>query len=125
VISLSGLTTSFTLTGPAGTRAEQTGAVTMTVTTNSPDGYQVTVQPATQDLTAPDTADVIPMSDLTVRQTGEAAFQSLAVPVLIHDQSGPSAPDGDLISTDFAIDMPFVQVATYTGTVDYIAMTNP
>ena len=50
-IALSALTSSFTLSGPPGTVAEQDGAVTMLVTTNSPAGYQVTVQPATPDLT--------------------------------------------------------------------------
>jgi len=105
-IALNNLTSSFTLAGLPGTDAEQDGAVTMTVTTNSPAGYQVTVQPATQDLTSSGSADTIPFGDLNVRETGQAIFQSLAVPVLVHDQSGPSDPDGDLISNDYQISVP-------------------
>ena len=41
-ISMSGLSPSFTLTGPPNSTVSQNGAVTMTVTSNS--GYSVTVQ---------------------------------------------------------------------------------
>jgi hypothetical protein len=45
--------------------------------------------------------------------------------VLVHDQSGPSAPDGDLISNDYAITVPDVQSGNYQGTLDYIASATP
>ncbi len=38
-ITLSGVTSSFTLTGPPNTTVSSEGAVTMTVATNSPGGY--------------------------------------------------------------------------------------
>jgi hypothetical protein len=124
-IALNNLTSSFTLTGPPGAVAQQNAAVTMLVTTNSPAGYQVTVQPATQDLTSSGGADTIPFGDLNVRETGQAIFQSLAVPVLVHHQSGPSAPDGDQISNDYQITIPNVQDGSYHGTLDYIATATP
>ena len=48
-------------------------------------------------------------------------FQPLTGPVLVHDQSGPSAPAGDLISNDYQITIPNVNNASYHGTLDYIA----
>jgi hypothetical protein len=124
-IALTNLTSSFTLAGPPGAVVQQNGAVTMLVTTNSPAGYQVTVQPATQDLTSSGSTDTIPFGDLNVRETGQAIFQSLAVPVLVHDQSGPSAADGDLISNDYKITVPNVRSGSYQGTLDYIAIATP
>ena len=124
-IAISGLTSSFTLAGRPGTDAEQDGAVTMMVTTNSPDGYQVTVQPATEDLTSATSSDTIPMGDLDVRGTVQDVFLPLTGPVLVHDQSGPSASDGDLISNDYQITIPNVRSASYQGTLDYIATANP
>lgn len=49
----------------------------------------------------------------------------ILVPVLVHDQSGPSAPAGDLISNDYAIDVPVVQSGSYRGQLDYIATATP
>jgi uncharacterized repeat protein (TIGR01451 family) len=125
VIAISGLTSSFTLTGLPGTRAEQDAAVTMTVTSNSPDGYQVTVQPATQNLTSGTSPDTIPFGDLNVRGTAQDIFQPLTGPVLIHDQNGPSAPGGDPIRNDYQITIPNVQDGTYHGTLNYIATATP
>jgi uncharacterized repeat protein (TIGR01451 family) len=124
-IAISRLTSSFTLAGLPGTDAEQDAAVTMMVTTNSPDGYQVTVQPATQDLTSATSSDTIPMGDLDVRGTVQDVFLPLTGPVLVHDQSGPSDPGGDLISNDYQITIPDVHSGTYQGTLDYIATANP
>jgi hypothetical protein len=124
-IAISGLTSSFTLTGVPGTNAEQDAAVTMTVTSNSPDGYQVTVQPATQNLTSSASTDTIPFADLDVRGTVQDIFQPLTGPVLIQQQSGPSAPGGDLIRNDYQITIPNVQDGTYHGTLNYIATATP
>ena len=124
-IALNDLTGSFALSGPPDTVAAQNGAVTMTVTTNSPAGYQVTVQAAAPDLTSAGSTDTISMGDVDVRGTGQARYQSLAAPVLVHQQSGPSALGGDLVSIDYAMDVPFVAPGTYTGTLDYIVATNP
>ena len=124
-IALNNLTSSFTLAGTPGAVDEQDGVVTMLVTTNSPAGYQVTVEPASPDLSSSGSGDTIPFGDLDVRETGQAIFQSLAVPVLVHDQSGPSDPDGDLISNDYQISVPDVRSGSYQGTLDYIATATP
>ena len=124
-IAISGLTSSFTLTGLPGTDAEQDAAVSMTVTSNSPDGYQVTVEPAAPDLTSSGSTDTIPFADLNVRGTVQDIFQPLTGPVLVQDQSGPSDPDGDLIRNDYQITIPDVQDGSYQGTLNYIATATP
>jgi uncharacterized repeat protein (TIGR01451 family) len=124
-IDLSSLTSSFTLSGPPGTIAEQNAAVTMLVTSNSPDGYQVTVQPDSQDLTAPGLTDTIPSSDLDVRGAATDTFLPLTGPVIVQNQDGPSAPDGDLIVNDYQITIPDVRSGAYQGTLDYIATATP
>ena len=124
-IAIGGLTSSFTLTGLPGTVAEQDAAVTMTVTSNSPDGYQVTVQPATQNLTSGTRSDTIPFADLNVRGTVQDIFQPLTGPVLVQERNGPSAPGGDLIRNDYQITIPNVQDGSYHGTLNYIATATP
>ncbi|MCW2865487.1 MAG: hypothetical protein JWP48_7195 [Actinoallomurus sp.] len=122
-IVLSELTPAFTLTGVPHTTATRAGAVTMTVVTNSPGGYNVTVQAATPALTAPETGASIPVNDLRVRETGTTVFQPLSAtaPVLTHNQTTPSALNGDPLSNDYQADIPFVPTGRYSGTLDYIA----
>jgi large repetitive protein len=122
-ITLSELTPAFTLTGVPHTIATRDGAVTMTVVSNSPSGYNVTVQAATPSLTTPETGASIPINDLRVRETGTTVFRPLSatVPVTTHTQTTPSALNGDPLSNDYQADIPFVPTGRYSGTLDYIA----
>ncbi len=122
-ITLSNLTSAFTLTGIPHTTAGQNGAVTMTVVTNDPSGYNVTVQAATPTLTSPATGAGIPVGDLGVRETGTSVFHPLsaAAPVTTHTQTTPSALNGDPLSNDYQVNIPFVPTGRYSGTLDYIA----
>jgi len=126
-ISLTGLSSSIVLSGLPGTTVHQLHAVTMTVITNSPSGYDVTVQATSSALTALGTTDTIPVSDLLVRESGETAYQPLSgtIPDLIHQQDGPSSPSGDLISNDYEINIPSVLSGTYSTSLTYIATTTP
>jgi hypothetical protein len=131
-IILSNLTPSFTLTGVPGDRPADIPAVTMDVFTNNTTGYTVTVQPATTNLVAasPNT-DVIPFSDLSVRETGTGAggWQALdpAAPVTVYSQETRSAASpGDHLSNDYEFNVPIPDVKSdiYSGVIDYIATTN-
>jgi large repetitive protein len=126
-LTLTDLTDSFGLTGVPGDRVERTGAVTMTVTTNSAGGYAVTVQPASAELrpeTGSPNTDSIPISELEMRRNGEANFVPMSTgPVLVHAQDRPSAPGGDAVSSDYAMTVPFVRPDTYSTVLDYIAVT--
>lgn len=125
--SPSDLISSFTLSGEPGGTATQDGAVTMTVTTNSTDGYTVAVQGASPTLTpaTPGNDDTIPVESLLVRGPGTSGFEPLSdvAAVEVYSQAQPSAPDGDAVSNDYAIDIPFVASDTYSTTLDYIAAT--
>jgi uncharacterized repeat protein (TIGR01451 family) len=125
LISISHLTDSFTLTGQPGTTQEQDNAVSLRVDSNSPDGYTVSVQPGTQDLTSPDSPDTIPVSDLEVRGQAQQVFRAVSGPVLVQQATGPSAAGGDLVSNDYQIVIPDVRSAAYTGTLTYIATATP
>ncbi|GAB2863961.1 hypothetical protein GCM10027176_77330 [Actinoallomurus bryophytorum] len=122
-IVLSELTPAFTLTGIPHTTPTRNGAVTMTVATNSPSGYNVTVQAATPSLTSPQTGAAIPIANVRVRETGAFIFRSLSAttPVTTHTQTTPSALNGDSLSNDYQVDIPFVPTGRYSGTLDYIA----
>ncbi|WP_440070964.1 putative Ig domain-containing protein [Streptosporangium sp. OZ121] len=124
-ITLVDLTSTFTLTGKPDSTVRDNQAVTMTVITNSFDGYTVTVRAASPELTSdqPGNDSTIPIGNLRVRESGTTAFQPLSttVPVLVHDQPVASAPNGDAIGTDFEAYIPFVQVGTYSGTLTYVA----
>jgi len=122
-IELSNLTSAVTLTGAPHTTVGQNGAVTMTVVTNSPSGYNVTVQAATPTLTSPETGAGIPVNDVRVRETGTSVFRPLSAtaPVTVHTQNTPSALNGDSLSNDYQADIPFVPTGRYSGTLDYIA----
>jgi hypothetical protein len=124
-IALTGLTSSFTLTGAPGTTATDAGAVGFNVETNDVAGYAVTVQSAASTLApqAVGNTDTIPISALTVRQSGGGSYQPLSnvAPVLVHSQSGRSANGGDNLSNDYQITVPVVNADTYTATLNYVA----
>ncbi|WP_261568032.1 hypothetical protein [Frankia gtarii] len=111
----------------AGSSVVANGAVTMTVTTNSSNGYTVAVQATSPTLTAQTAGndDSIPVSSLLVRESGTSAFQPLsdAAAVPVYSQGQPSAPGGDAVSNDYSIDIPFVASDRYSTTFDYIAAT--
>ncbi|MEV7908503.1 hypothetical protein, partial [Streptomyces anulatus] len=110
------------------TTVRRDGAVTMTVTSNSSDGYSVTVLARSSELTAVQSGQTftIPIGNLRVRESGTQEFSPLSstVPVLIHRQSDASGPGGDAIGNDYEVDIPFVPAAGYSVTLDYIATTD-
>ena len=125
-ITLSSLTSSFTLTGNVNTTVSQNGAVTMNVLTNNLTGYSVTVQAAAANLTGSNgNPDTIPIADLKVRETGGVAFTALsnvtALPV--HTQVTASGGSGDSISNDYQVAVPNVRADTYSVTLNYVAST--
>lgn len=122
-ISLSGLTSSFTLSGTPNSTVTSEGAVTMTVTTNSSSGYLVTVQGRTPALTSanPGNAASIPITELLVRASGTTPFVPVTLgPLTVADRHQATPPSGDAVSNDFRVDIPFVPGDTYSGTLDYI-----
>ncbi|WP_433372608.1 putative Ig domain-containing protein [Streptosporangium sp. CA-115845] len=124
-ITLTDLTDSFVLAGTPDSTARSNGAVTMTVITNSVDGYSVTVQADSAELTSdqPGNDVTIPIGNLRVRESGTSAFHAVSAgtPVLVHQQDGPSAPGGDAIGNDFEGYIPFVPVGRYSATLTYVA----
>jgi uncharacterized repeat protein (TIGR01451 family) len=123
-ITLTGLTPSFTLAGLPDSTVSSDGALTMTVTTNSPGGYQVTVQAGAPSLTGgtPGNTATIPVGLLSVRESGTPLYRILSATtaLVVHQQDGPSAPGGDAVSNDYRIEIPFVAADTYSTTLDYI-----
>ncbi|GLZ42378.1 hypothetical protein Acsp05_60020 [Actinokineospora sp. NBRC 105648] len=124
-LTLSGLTPSFTLTGLPGSTVSADGVVTMTVTTNSSSGYAVTVR-ATGAVLAPATPGntaSIPVGLLGVRENGAGEFRGLSAdtPLVVHQQGTPSGPQGDAVSNDYRIQIPFIESDTYSVTLEYIA----
>jgi hypothetical protein len=127
-IALTDLTPSFTLAGLPGDTATEDGAVTMNVMTNNATGYNVTVQAAGPDIS--DNANNIPVTDLQV-DNGYSGGTPGWVPlssttaVTVFSQSTPSSDDGDTIVNDYRITIPTVPDGDYSGTLDYVASTNP
>jgi hypothetical protein len=75
-ITMTGLTSSFTLTGTPGQTVTGIGAVTYNVETNNVAGYGVTVEANDPAMvpSIPGNTDVIPVSVLTVQETGGCAY---------------------------------------------------
>ena len=126
-ITLSNLTSSFTLSGnPNSTVTSSAGIVSMNVLTNNATGYTVSVQAAAANLTGTGgNTDVIPIADLKVKETGGASFTSLSdtSAVTTHNQATKSGASGDTVSNDFQVVIPFVNPDTYTVTLNYVAAT--
>lgn len=129
MIALTGLTSSFTLSGIPGDTPADDGAVTMNVLTNNADGYNVTVEAASADLS--DTAgNSIPVADLQVNNGfvgGTAGWLPLSntATTTVFDQATPSADGGDTVTNDYQLTIPNVPNGTYSATLDYVATTNP
>ncbi len=126
-ITLSGLTSGFTLSGNPNTTQTANGAVSMKVTTNNKAGYSVSVLPSAAALAgaAAGNTDVIPIASLKVRKTGAPTFTPLSnvAPVLVHTQAGKSDHSGDTVSNDYEVDIPFVNSDTYSVALTYTATT--
>ncbi|WP_375423218.1 hypothetical protein [uncultured Friedmanniella sp.] len=128
VITLTGLTSGFTLTGIPGATVATLNAVTMNVETNNVAGYDVTVEAASDVLDPADTVanpDTIPIDALSVRENGTPTYTQLSdtTPVTVHTQDSRSDDGGDVIGNDYSVDIPFVNVDTYSVTLNYIATT--
>ena len=128
-ITLTGLTPAFTLTGVVGS-TPTTGAtpVTMVVTTNNFAGYNVSVVPAAANLVGaiPGNTDVIPANSLEVDgpvQAGVYAPLAFPTPLVVATKASASAPEGDTITNNYRITIPFVRPDTYSGTLNYVATT--
>jgi uncharacterized repeat protein (TIGR01451 family) len=123
-ITLSGLTSSFTLTGLPESTVTEDGVVGMTVISNSTAGYFVTVQAGSAWLMPlnPQNTSAIAIAQLRVRESGSSMFRSLSdqSALIVHQQSGPSSAQGDAVSNDYQIEIPFVPADTYTVTLNYI-----
>jgi hypothetical protein len=125
-ITLTVAETSFALTGLPGATAETTSAVSLTVTTNNPTGYTVSVQPAAATLTTtePGVTDTISTADIQVKDSaGAYANLTPGSPLTVNTKGTASAVGGDAYTHDYQIVVPFVAPATYTGTLNYVAST--
>jgi hypothetical protein len=123
-ITLTALTSSFTLTGTPGATVSTTTPVSYNVETNDPGGYSVTVQSASSTLfPAVANGDTIPISDLTVRESGSGSYTPLSDStfVIVHSQTVRSANLGDDLATDFQMRIPTVEAGTYSATLNYLA----
>jgi hypothetical protein len=126
-ITLSGLTSSFTLTGNSQTTAAQLSAVTMNVKTNNITGYTVAVQSASATLAGATSGntDTIPIAALSTRETGTLPYSVLSnsAAVTVHSQATRSAAAGDTVNNDYSVAIPFVNSDTYSTTLNYTAAT--
>ncbi|WP_218158700.1 hypothetical protein [Streptosporangium canum] len=125
-ITLTNLTSSFTLTGSPGQTVDTADPVDFTVTTNNFAGYTVTVFPAAGELLGTaGNPETIPTGSLLVERIPGGPFVPLArgTPVEVFRKTAPSAADGDDFSHDYRITIPFVRPDTYSGTINYVATT--
>jgi uncharacterized repeat protein (TIGR01451 family) len=128
-IDLTGLTDQFTLSGLPNSTVQQNDAVTMTVTSDNPAGYGVSVQGTSAGLepALSGNTDSIPIEDLQVRPSGTTqAFQPLSgtTPVSVFSRDSPTPPAGETVNNDYRVIVPFVRPDTYSGDLTYLAMTS-
>jgi hypothetical protein len=128
-IALTDLTPSFTLSGLPGDTPTDDGAVTMNVMTNNATGYNVTVRSLDPTLSNSGPNN-IPVTDLQVDDGysgGTAGWIPLSntSPVQVFSQATPSSDTGDTIVNDYRMTIPTVPAGTYSGTLNYVASTNP
>jgi hypothetical protein len=125
-IALTGLTSSFLLTGAPGTTATGLAAAQFNVETNNVTGYAVTVEAASPTMLPANTAtngDAIAIGNLSVRAAGSGSYQPLSSTSTdtVHSQSTRSANGGDALSNDYQVHIPVVNTDTYSATLNYIA----
>jgi hypothetical protein len=128
-IALADLTPSFTLSGLPGDTPTEDGAVTMNVMTNNATGYNVTVESLSPNLSNSGPNN-IPVTDLQVDDGfsgGTPGWLPLSntAPVQVFSQATPSSNTGDTIVNDYRMTIPTVPAGTYSGTLSYVASTNP
>jgi hypothetical protein len=128
VITLTGLSPDFTLTGLPNSVVSENSIVDFVVETNNLAGYSVTVTAAADELVPADTTanpDTIPVGALSVRETNTTAYTALnnTTGVTVHTQATRSAEDGDALSNDYSVNIPFVNADTYSVTLNYVAST--
>ncbi|TMK54893.1 MAG: hypothetical protein E6G60_21000 [Actinobacteria bacterium] len=117
-MTLSGLTSSFTLTGDPGATVTGNSKVAMNVLTNNPTGHANLVGTGSN-------TNTIPIAALQVRETSGVAFTPLsnAAAVPVHAQLTPSGASGDSLSNDYRVTIPFVNADTYSTQLNYVAAT--
>ncbi len=128
VLTLSGLTAAFTLSGAPATTQTGLSAVTMNVKTNNRTGYNVTVQAAAASMIGATVGntDTIPVSSLTVKNNlGVYTAMSNSAATTIALTAAKSAGTGDTVTDDYQIVIPWVNADTYSVTLNYIAANNP
>ena len=126
-ITLSGLTSAFTLTGAPGATATGVSAATMNVKTNDKAGYTVTVQAAAANMVGTaGNADVIPVSSLTVKNSGGVyTALSSSASVTTASTAVKTTGLGDTVNNDYQItNIPWVNADTYSVTLNYVATGN-
>ena len=128
VLTLSGLTAAFTLSGAPATTQTGLTAVTMNVKTNNRTGYTVTVQAAAATMAGATTGntDTIPVADLSVRNTatGGAYTPLSTTATIVAVTAAKSIGTGDIVSNDYQVVIPWVNADTYSVTLNYIAANN-
>jgi len=117
------------LSGAPGQTPELLTAVSMIVTTNSPTGYNVTVDPDAANLVGTTTSGTIPVTNIEVRDPTVATPAYVALTdsgaVTIRSQLTPSLPTGDAIPNDYRVAIPIGTVPdNYTGMITYVATAN-
>jgi hypothetical protein len=126
-ITLSGLTSAFTITGDPSTTVAKTGAVSGTVTTNNSTGYNVSVKAASATMAGATTGntDTIPIANLGVKDSGGSTYAALSSSTanVVKVKSSKSASAGDAFTDDYQIQIPFVNSDTYSATLNYTAAT--
>jgi hypothetical protein len=126
VLTLTGLTPSFALTGEPGT-VVSADLVALNVATNDLAGYVVTIQSRTPAMVAATRGneDSIPIGAVSVRDSGAQSFSSLSDtrPVTVHRRSGPTGEAGEDVGNEFRAAFPEVEKDTYIATLDYVAAT--
>ncbi len=129
-VTLSGLSSSFTLVGSPATTQTGLSAVSMTVKDNNKSGYNVTVQAAAATMTGATSGntDTIAVSALTVRNTatgGAYTAISNTAPVTVASTTSKSTGGGDTVNNDYQMVIPWVNADTYSVTLNYILANNP
>jgi uncharacterized repeat protein (TIGR01451 family) len=124
-ITISGLTSGFTLTGPANSTVTAQGSVTMTITTANPAGYFVSVRAVGNPAAAtPQNLDSLPLSSLSVRGSG-TVFTPLSTQsaLTVYSQNTATGPSGNAVSNDYRVQIPFIAADTYSTQLQYIVGT--
>jgi hypothetical protein len=124
LITLTGLTPSFTLAGGPGSTVTQENAVQMTVITNSTGGYNVTVRGEDESLTGARSGNTDPLvlGRLHVKDSSQSSYTPLSAvdPILVRTRPVRPTPSGDAVSNDYEVDIPFVASDTYSTTLEYV-----